>query len=79
MMILMAVLVVVVIGFIVMVDNANVVNNLRRDRANMVLMHDIKGYSVDSVEDIIIYGLANGYTFLPITQKTVNIHQNVNN
>ncbi len=57
----------------------NVTKKLTSNRANMVLMHDIKGYSVDAVEEIIIYGLANGYTFLPITDKTVNIHQNVNN
>ena len=57
----------------------NVTKSLASNRANMVLMHDIKGYSVDAVEEIIIYGLANGYTFLPITEKTVNIHQNVNN
>ena len=57
----------------------NVTKGLTPNRANMVLMHDIKGYSVDAVEEIIIYGLSNGYTFLPITAKTVNIHQNVNN
>lgn len=57
----------------------NVTKGLTPNRVNMVLMHDIKGYSVDAVEEIIIYGLSNGYTFLPITEKTVNIHQNVNN
>ena len=41
----------------------NVVNNLRRDRVNMVLMHDIKTYTRDALRDIIRYGKNNGYTF----------------
>ena len=33
-----------------------------------ILMHDIKSYTVNAIEEIIKYGLANGYTFLPITE-----------
>ena len=57
----------------------NVVNHLSYNRANMVLMHDIKPYSVDAVESIIMYGLANGYTFAPLTLNSPNVHQKINN
>ena len=57
----------------------NVVNNLRKDRVNMVLMHDIKTYTRDSLRDIIRYGKNNGYTFEKITMDTTMIKQKVNN
>ena len=57
----------------------NVVNNLRRDRVNMVLMHDIKTYTRDALRDIIRYGKNNGYTFEKITMDTTMIKQKVNN
>ena len=41
----------------------NVVSNLRHDRVNMVLMHDIKPYTRDALRKIIRYGKDNGYTF----------------
>ncbi len=58
---------------------SNVVNGLRKNRANVVLMHDIKSFTADAVERIIIYGKNNGYTFLPITMSTPTVHQTVNN
>lgn len=58
---------------------SNVINNLKEDSPNVVLQHDIKSYSVDAVEDIIVYGLANGYTFAPITMESPVIHQKLNN
>ena len=57
----------------------NVVNNLRRDRVNMVLMHDIKSYTRDALRNIIRYGKENGYTFDKITMNTEMITQRVNN
>ena len=57
----------------------NVVNSLSSSKANIVLQHDIKGFSVDAVEDIIKYGLEHGYTFLPITSTTKEVHFKVNN
>ncbi len=57
----------------------NVVNNLRRDRVNMVLMHDIKSYTRDALRNIIRYGKENGYTFDKITMNTEMIRQRVNN
>ena len=44
-----------------------------------VLQHDIKDYSVQAVEKIIQWGLANGYTFLPLDPTSPNFHQNIRN
>ena len=57
----------------------NVTSGIKEDQPNVVLMHDIKSYTVDSVERIIEYGLANGYTFAPLTMDSPVIHQRVNN
>lgn len=57
----------------------NVINNLSKDRVNMVLMHDIKGYTRDALREIIKHGKDNGYRFDKITMKTKMITQRVNN
>ena len=57
----------------------NVVSNLRHDRVNMVLMHDIKTYTRDALKNIIKYGKNNGYRFEKITMDTEMITQRVNN
>lgn len=45
----------------------------------VVLMHDIKGYTVDAVEPIVVWGLNNGYTFLPLTSDSPVCHHRVLN
>lgn len=57
----------------------NVVSNLKKDRVNMVLMHDIKTYTRDALRDIIRYGKENGYTFDKITMDTDMVKQRINN
>lgn len=57
----------------------NVVNSLRKNRANMVLMHDIKPYTRDALRRIIKYGKENGYRFEKITMDTDMVTQRVNN
>ena len=57
----------------------NVINSLKEDGVNVVLMHDIKSYTVDSIEKIIEFGLANGYTFAPLTMNSPIVHQKINN
>lgn len=57
----------------------NVTNNLSKKRANIVLMHDIYGSTVDAVKDIIKYGKDNGYTFEKITMDTEMYTHYVNN
>lgn len=57
----------------------NVVNGMKSHNVSVVLQHDIKGFSVNAVERIIQWGLANGYTFLPLTTSTEDVHHVVNN
>jgi hypothetical protein len=57
----------------------NVIENVSGKRVAMVLQHDTHGFSVDAVEDIIVWGLENGYTFLPITQNSPTFQHDVLN
>ena len=57
----------------------NVKNGCSRLQYSIVLQHDIKGFSVNAVEQIIEWGLLNGYTFLPLTDTSPTAHQRVNN
>ena len=57
---------------------SNVVNGLKYN-SNVVLQHDVKGFSVNAVERIIQYGLNNGYTFRPLTAASYTAHHGVNN
>ncbi len=57
----------------------NVTTSIKENDINVVLMHDIKSYTVDAVEKIIDFGLANGYTFAPLTMDSPIVHQRVNN
>ena len=57
----------------------NVINGVRGKAYSIVLQHDIKGFSVNAVERIIIWGLNNGYTFAPLTENSPTVHQHVNN
>ena len=49
------------------------------DEPNVVLQHDIKDFSVDAVEQIIVWGLENGYTFLPLDSTSPTVHHGINN
>ena len=57
----------------------NVINGIRGKSHAVVLQHDIKSFSVNAVERIIIWGLNNGYTFAPLTYYSPTVHQAVNN
>lgn len=57
----------------------NVINGIQQHNISVVLQHDTQGFSVDAVEDIIQWGLANGYTFLPLTEESADCHHRVNN
>lgn len=57
----------------------NVVNGMKSHNVSVVLQHDIKNFSVNAVERIIQWGLANGYTFLPLTTSTEDVHHGINN
>ena len=48
----------------------NVTKGLSKKRRNIVLMHDIKSYTADALEDIIKYAKANNYSFEVLTYET---------
>mgnify|MGYP001340522615 CR=1 FL=1 len=58
---------------------ANVIAGIKGNNVSVVLQHDIKNFSVDAVEQIIQWGLSEGYTFLPIISTTPMSHHGVNN
>lgn len=57
----------------------NVINGVKQNQYSVVLQHDIHGFSVDAVERIIQWGLANGYTFLPLEPSSPSCHQKLLN
>lgn len=57
----------------------NVIDGIKSRNISIVLQHDIKKFSVDAVEEIIQWGLSEGYTFLPITSTTPMSHHGINN
>ena len=58
---------------------ANVTEGVQKQRVSVVLQHDIHDFSVNAVEDILIWGLNNGYLFLPLTENSPNMHHAVLN
>lgn len=56
-----------------------VTNGLSHDRVNVILMHDTKKHTRDSLKRIIQYAKENGYTFDIIDQNTEMVTQRVNN
>ncbi len=57
----------------------NVIRGIEGKQHALVLQHDVHGFSVDAVEAIIIWGLANGYRFCPLTPDSPGFHQHVSN
>lgn len=48
----------------------NVIKGISKRKTSIVLQHDIKKFSVEAVDDIIEWGLANGYTFKAMDEDT---------
>ena len=57
----------------------NVIEGLKNHRVSVVLQHDIHDYSVDAVEDIILWAQDRGYQFLPLESDSTTAHHCVNN
>ncbi|MDD3341164.1 MAG: polysaccharide deacetylase family protein [Bacilli bacterium] len=57
----------------------NVIKGLSKNKANVVLLHDVKSYTAAALKDIIRYGKEHGYTFLPITEDTKMVTHSVHN
>ena len=58
---------------------SNVINNLSPNRENVVLMHDVKIATRDTLRNMIQTAKQNGYTFRKITYDTVMVTHGVNN
>lgn len=56
-----------------------VAQNAEYGAKSIVLQHDIKDFSVAAVEDIIKWGLENGYMFLPLSASSPKSHHGINN
>lgn len=52
----------------------NVIQGVRNRETSVVLLHDIKRYTVDAVEMILVWGLRNGYVFLPMDETSPMAH-----
>ncbi len=57
----------------------NAINGCKSLKRSVVLMHDIKKNTVNAVEDFLVWALANGYTFLPLTNSSPACHHTVKN
>lgn len=57
----------------------NVIKGIEGKQYAIVLQHDIHEFSVDAVEQIIIWGYQNGYTFEALTPASPKCHHQVNN
>ena len=58
---------------------ANVTNGCAERRTSLVLQHDVKDYSVEAVEQIIIWGRQNGYTFRALDLTSPTAHHRIAN
>ena len=60
---------------------SNFCASLRKGRGNVVLMHDFANNdkTINALDKMIQYGKKNGFTFLPITASTDEVHHPVNN
>lgn len=57
----------------------NIIAGCTGKQASVVLQHDIKDYSVNAVEQVIIWGLENGYTFRPLDISSPSAHHGISN
>lgn len=57
----------------------HVTSSLRKDRPNIVLMHDIKVNTMNALPKIIKYAKDNGYTFSKITDLDAEVKQRIYN
>lgn len=57
----------------------NTVAGIMKNKNSIVLQHDTHLFSVEAVEDIIRWGLANGYTFAALGEDSPECHHRVSN
>lgn len=57
----------------------NVTKGIAQCQNAVVLQHDTQGFSVDAVEQIVAWGLCNGYTFKALDKNSPACHHGVRN
>ena len=57
----------------------NVVNGISTRRTSVVLMHDIHWTTLNAIERIIKWGLANDCSFYALTASSPTMHHRINN
>ena len=57
----------------------NVINGMASHSVSVVLQHDIKNFSVNAVEQILKWGIENGYTFKACDMSSPTCHHGINN
>ena len=57
----------------------NIIAGCAGRQNTVVLQHDIKDYSVAAVEKVLVWGLRNGYTFLPLDLTSPDAHHDIAN
>ena len=57
----------------------NVISGIQKFNISYVLQHDTTSYSIKAVDEILAWGIANGYTFLPMTSSSPMYHHPVRN
>ena len=57
----------------------NIINGCAGRKASVVLQHDIKDYSVNAVEQVLIWGINNGYVFRALDVSSPSAHHGINN
>lgn len=57
----------------------NVTENCSKDKRNIVLMHDIHEYTINSIERIIIWAKENNYEFCRIEENMDPVHHRIAN
>jgi len=55
----------------------NIIKGVKNNKYSIVLQHDTKSGSVEAVRQVIEFGLANGYTFLPLTLDSPTVHHSI--
>ena len=54
-------------------------NTISYNKINVVLLHDIKSYTANSLENMILYAKNQGYIFKALDDEAPQIHQHINN
>lgn len=58
---------------------SNVKSGMKNHNTSVVLMHDIKKNTASALDEILSYGVNNGYTFKTLTTSSYGAHHNIAN